>query len=202
MIYTIVIEYFNQLPILCGLPCAVVAMFCCISFLDILSVEWRSVSCQILSSTIGMCTPSSFRLGSLCNLFFWQKWTHFVFVSENLKPFTVAHLLIFISSSCSFHLIVWIYFDLQHIMKSSTYSDPSIPDGNFLVILFIFILNRVTDNILPCGILSSWFLTLENVVSTQTLNFLLDKNPSINYGNLPFITSSCKSFITQYFHVI
>ena len=75
-------------------------------------------------------------------------------------------------------------------MRSSTYSDPSIPGGNSLVILFIFILNTVTDNVLPCGIPSSWFLTLENVVSIQTLNFLLDKKPSINCGNLPFIPSS------------
>ena len=82
-------------------------------------------------------------------------------------------------------------------MRSSTYRDPSIPGGNPLVILFIFILNRVTDNILPCGTFSYWFFTLENVVSTQTLNFLLDKNPSINCGNLPFIPSSCRSFITN-----
>ena len=37
-------------------------------------------------------TGTSFRLGSLCSFFFWQKWTHFVFVLENLNPFTVAHL--------------------------------------------------------------------------------------------------------------
>ena len=54
--------------------------------------------------------------------------------------FTVAHLLIFFSPSGNFHSIVWIYFNLQHIMRSSTYSDQSISGGNSLVILFIFIL--------------------------------------------------------------
>ena len=196
MIY-ITIVYFGQIPILYGPPHAAAAMFCCISFLDILSEEWRSVSCQILSP------GSSFiQTGVIMQFFFWQKWTHFVFVSENLKPFTVAHLLIFFSPSCNFRSIVWIYFDLKHIMGLSTYSDPSIRGGNSLVVLFIFILNRFTDNILPCGTPSSGFFTLENVVSTRTLNFLLDKKPSINCGNLPFIPSSCRSLITLYFHVV
>ena len=52
MVYVIIIAYFAQLPILCGPPHAAAAMFCCISFLNILSVDWRPVSCQILSPEI------------------------------------------------------------------------------------------------------------------------------------------------------
>ena len=50
--------------------------------------------------------------------------------------------------------------------------DPSIPDGNSLITLFIFMLKRVTDNILPCGISSSGFFPSESVESMQTLNAL------------------------------
>ena len=32
----------------------------------------------------------------LCSIHWLQKWMHFVLVFENLKPFSVAHLLIFI----------------------------------------------------------------------------------------------------------
>ena len=159
MIY-IIITYFGQLPVLCGPPHAAAAIFCCISFLNVLSVEWRSV-CQILSPGI----YTHLLLGSLHHwvsdwghytIFFFDKNGH-VFVSENLKPFTVAHLLIFFSPSCNFCSIVQIYFDLKHITRSSTYSEPGV---NSSVILFILILNRVTDNILPCGAPSSWFFTL------------------------------------------
>ena len=205
----IIIAYFGQLPILCGSPHAAAAMFYCISFLDIFSVEWRSVSCQILSPEI----YTHLQLGSLHHrvsgwghyaiFFFFVKNGHILFLFQR----TWNHLLlpirlIFFSPNCNFRSIVGAYFDSQNIMRSSTYSDASIPGGNSLVILFIFILNRVTANILPCGTPSSWFFTLENVVSTQTLNFLSDKNPSINCGNLPFIPSSCRTFITPYFHVV
>ena len=45
--------------------------------------------------------------------FHWlQKWMHFVLVFENLKPFSVAHLLILLMLCCSFLSRVGIYFDL------------------------------------------------------------------------------------------
>ena len=93
---------------------------------------------NLYSSTTGISEPS-FRLGSLCSLFFFDK-IGYVFVLENLNPFTVAHLLIFFSPYCSFHSIVWIYLDLKHIMRSSMYKNPSIPDGNSLIIFFILML--------------------------------------------------------------
>ena len=93
-----------------------------------------------------------FQAGVIMYFFLWQKWTHFVFVLENLNPFTIANLLIFFSPCCSFCSIVWIYFDLKHIMRSSMYRDPSNPNGNSLITLFIFMSQRVTDNILPCGV--------------------------------------------------
>ena len=115
-------------------------VFCQIIFLEIyIHLQLRSLNCQVSGR------------GHYVVFFFCDKNEH-VFVLENLNPFTAAHLLIFFSPCCSFCSIVWIYFDLKHIMKSSTYRNPSIQDGTSLITLFIFMLKRVMDNMLPCGI--------------------------------------------------
>ena len=83
MIYIIVIEYLSQLPILCGPPQAAAAVFCCILFLDILSVEWRTVSCRIWSPEmythllLGISTPSSLDWGHYA--IFFDKNRHILF---------------------------------------------------------------------------------------------------------------------------
>ena len=111
-------------------------------------------------------------------VYFCDKNRYFIFVLVNLNPFSVTYLLIFFSPCCSFFSIVWIYFDLKHIMRSSMYRDPSIPDGNSLITLFIILLKRVTDNILPCGIPSFWFFHIWKCgVNANSEFFFLDRKP-------------------------
>ena len=63
-------------------------------------------------STNGIFSFSILSIG-LLNSFHWlQKWMHFVLAFENLKPFSVAHLLILLRLCCSFLSRVGIHFDL------------------------------------------------------------------------------------------
>ena len=45
------------------------------------------------SGTTSVFTPSNISSGSKCNFLDCQKCMHLVFVSENLKPFSLDHLL-------------------------------------------------------------------------------------------------------------
>ena len=155
MIY-IIIAYFSQLPILCGPPHTPAAMFCCISFLDILSEEWRSV-CRILSPEI----YTHLLLGVLHHRVL--DWGHYaIFFDKNgyilfLFQRTLNYLLLPI---CWFSLVL-VAISVQLCGYILIYEViQSISGGNSKVILFIFILNRVTANILSCGMPSSWFLQL------------------------------------------
>ena len=49
---------------------------------------------------------------------------HFILVFENLKQFSVAHLLILLMRFVLFFSRVGIYFDLSLIEPSSPYRDP------------------------------------------------------------------------------
>ena len=101
MIYIIIIVYFSQLPIICGPPHTAAAMFCCISFLDI-SSEGKFVKYYPQKFTLiyyWHFYTIEFQAGVIMQFLFiyyflYKKRTHFVFISENLKSFTVAHLLI------------------------------------------------------------------------------------------------------------
>ena len=63
-------------------------------------------------------------------------------------------------------------FDLQQMRKSSMYIEPLTPKFKHFTMLFIFILNKVTDTMLPCGTPISCSCSSESVVPIRTWNFL------------------------------
>ena len=68
------------------------------------------------------------------------------------------------------------------------------------IILFILILKRVVDRMLPCGI--PWFFKLDTVDPMCTLKVLSVKKFLINFGNLPLSLRSYRSFMIPNFHVV
>ena len=109
---------------------------------------------NLCSSTLGISIESNLRI-----LWRLQKCIHCVLFLENLKPFLMVQLFILFRHCWS--SIVLIYLDLQQIRKSSTYSEPSTPK---FTMLFIFMLNKVTDKMLPCGTPNSCSCSSERVL--------------------------------------
>ena len=68
--------------------------------------------------------------------------------------------------------------------------------------LLSLILNKVGDNILPCGTPCSWLKVSDNVAPILILKDLSDKKFDIKLGNQPLKPMSCKSFMMPYFHVV
>ena len=137
-------------------------------------------------STTGISDPSKFNVGLLCIFLNWQKCMHWVFVLEILKQFIIAHEFILLMACCSWHSAVRTYLDVEVMQKSSTNKYLSTPGFWQLVMLFIFMLKRVTDSILPWGTPSSWFWMFDRVESIWTQNFLSEGKALIKFGKSAF----------------
>ena len=61
---------------------------------------------------VGIFSSLILSVGLLCSFRWLQKWMHFVLIFENLKPFSVAHLLTLLMLCCSFLSRVGIYLNL------------------------------------------------------------------------------------------
>ena len=81
------------------------------------------------------------------------------------------------------------------------YNEQLTPFSKHLTMLFIFMLNSVTDKMLPCGTPSYWWYESERVLPTRTVKFLPVKHFEINFGILPR-SPALKSFRIPYFHVV
>ena len=82
------------------------------------------------------------------------------------------------------------------------YSEPSTPKFKHFTTLFIFILNKVTDRMLPCGTPIFCSCSSESIVLIRTWNFQsIKKFFFIKFGSLPFNPIFFKSLIMPYFHV-
>ena len=127
---------------------------------------------NLCTSAIGISVYFSLRKGSLCILWRLQKCIHCVLFWENLKPFLIVQLFILFKHCWSWRSVVLICLDLQQIRKSSTYSEPSTAKFKYFTMLFIFMLNKVTDRMLPCGTPISCSCSSETVVPIRTWNFL------------------------------
>ena len=57
------------------------------------SLESKGRPKNFNSGTTSICTSSNVSSGSKCNFLDWQKCMHLVLVFENLKPFSLDHLL-------------------------------------------------------------------------------------------------------------
>ena len=124
------------------------------------------------SSTIEISVESSLSTGLLYILQRLQKCAYCVLLLENFKPFLKVQLFILFRHCWSWCSIV-LCVNLQQIRKSSTYSEPSTPKFKHFTMLFIFILNKVTDRMLPCGTPISYSCSSESVVLNCTWNFQL-----------------------------
>ena len=63
-------------------------------------------------------------------------------------------------------------------------------DESSFIILFILILKRVVDRILPCGTPSSWFFKSARVDLMRTWKVVLVKKFLTNFGSLPLSLKS------------
>ena len=114
------------------------------------------------------------------------------------KLFSIAHWLIFLMDSCSWHSSVYMYLDFDVI---------KIPYINsrvhaHLVILLIFRLKRFTDSIQPWGTPSSWLWKFDRVDSIWTQIFLFKRKFFMKLGSQPFSPKLCRSFIIPYFQMV
>ena len=73
---------------------------------------------------------------------------HLVLLLEILKPFFTAHFNILLMHCCIFLSVVTMFLELKQGRKSSAYNKLLISEGRQVVILFILIMNRITDRIL------------------------------------------------------
>ena len=115
------------------------------------NLESKIMPRNLCSSVMGISVLFNVSLGWLCILWIWQKCTHFVLLFEIVNPFSVVHFWILFMHCCIFLSMVVLFLELQQMRKSSTYNDPLISGGRLDVMLFIFIINRDTDKMLPWG---------------------------------------------------
>ena len=108
----------------------------------------KITSRNLYSLTTGMAKPFNASAGSGCSFFRLQQCIHPVFDLENLNPLLSAHFCIICKHCCSCLSIVFMCLDWYHIKKSITYREQSIPWPRHFTILYIFILNNVTANML------------------------------------------------------
>ena len=105
---------------------------------------------------MGISVPFSIRRGWLSILWIWQKCTHLVSLLEILKPFFKVHFGILLTYGS--HI-----FCTCNKWESYRHNDPLISGGRQTVISLILIMNRITDSLLPWGIVAI-FLVLDRRV--------------------------------------
>ena len=86
--------------------------------------------------------------------------------------------------------------------KSSTYNDPLISGGRQVVILFLLIMNRITDRILPWGTPISSCFGSESVLFIRVWNVQSSKKCFIKMGSLPCRPRSLRSLSMPYGQVV
>ena len=79
------------------------------------------------------------------------------------------------------------------MQKSSTYNEPSVFGSKQFTMLFILILNRVVERMLPCGTPCACSNWSDKDDPTRTCIRRSARKLFIKTGTLPFSPSSCKS---------
>ena len=115
--------------------------------------------------------------------------------------FESVYWFILFGLCCDCLSVMWMYLDQYHIEKSFSYSKHSSPGFRQLTISLIFILNSVSDCILPWSISSSCFWKLESVDPRRTLKFLSDKKLFVKFGSLLLSPRLCRLFIIPHFYM-
>ena len=97
---------------------------------------------NLYSSTKGISVSSILMRGSLCIFLSWQKLTHHVLLLDILKPF-VCPISNFLDALLEFDALQFAYISIWKWCRSQHAGNPEV---RHFVMLFIFVLNSVTDN--------------------------------------------------------
>ena len=152
-------------------------------------------------TTARMSDSSRFNVGLLCIFLSWQKCTHWILVMGIFKAVYYYPFVYFVDAQLqltfSYTYIFGCRGDVEVINKYL-----STLGFRLLVILFIFMLKRVTDSKLPRRTPSSWFWMFDRVEPIWTQNFLSERKAFIKFGSLPFIPLLCRSFMIPNLQVV